>query len=273
MKNNFYKINALNGVEFYKNKLLEESKLVNHGFSTKIGGVSKNAYSSLNLGINTDDLDLNVRNNFYLFTEAIGTKLESLVLSDQVHSDKIHTVEYKDCGKGIIYNSDIKGVDALITNKRNVALATFYADCTPILMLDTVKKVIASVHSGWRGTLLRISQKTVNKMVKEYDSDPKNIICVIGPSIKSCHFEVGKEVFDEFKDVFGEEAILNSYFKNDKYYINTDALNVISLKKAGIVDENISVCPLCTYCNNNLFFSHRADKGKTGRMCAVIELK
>lgn len=273
MKNSFYKICAANGTVFYKNEMLERTELVNHAFSTRLGGVSGNAYSSLNLGINTADRKENVTENFRMFSEAIGIRCENTVLSNQVHGDKIRIVTRADCGKGVLKESDIKGIDALVTAEPGVALATFYADCTPILILDYKKRVIASVHSGWRGTLLKIAQKTISLMNEKYKCNPHNTLCVIGPSIKQCHFEVGEEVYDEFVHVFKNLAKDNTLQKNNKLYINTDALNVASLIECGIPRDNISVCPLCTFCLNDVFYSHRADKGTTGRMCALIELR
>lgn len=273
MKNNFYRLDSQNGVLIYKNKLLERYDFVNHAFSTRIGGVSKNAYSSLNLGVNTDDEKCAVLNNFKLFAEAMCTDISKMVLSHQVHSANIRTVTKADCGKGILKDSDIKEVDGLVTCDMGVTLSTFYADCTPVLMLDTKNRVVASVHSGWRGTVSKIVQKAVFKMRDEFNSNPSDIICVTGPSIKQCHFEVGEEVFLEFKTVFGDIAEKSTARKNKKYYIDTDALNVNSLLEAGILKENIDICPLCTFCNNDIFFSHRGDGGKTGRMCASIELK
>ncbi len=273
MKNNFYKIQADNGVVFYKDTMLDATNLVCHAFSTRIGGVSKNAYSFLNLGTTTDDEQKNVQKNFRLFSEATKIPVGCMVLSNQVHDDAIRIVTKEDCGKGILKKSDILRTDALITAEKNVALVTFYADCTPLLLLDTKKKVIASVHSGWRGTLLKIAQKTVLKMVNTFHSDPKDIVCAIGPSIKQCHFEVKRDVYDTFVLEFGDLAKQNTVQKGDKYYINTDALNKDMLLYSGIPQNNISVCPLCTYCNNDVFFSHRGDGGLTGRMCATIMLK
>jgi copper oxidase (laccase) domain-containing protein len=158
MTNNFYKICAANGAWFYKNEILEHTGLVNHAFSTRIGGVSEGAYSSLNLGVNSKDEKQNVLSNFQLFSEAIGIQTEKMVLSNQVHDDKIRIVTKADCGKGVLLDLDIKGIDALITAESGVALATFYADCTPVLIVDLQKKVIASVHSGWRGTLLNCAK-------------------------------------------------------------------------------------------------------------------
>lgn len=273
MTNNFYKICAANGAWFYKNEILERTGLVNHAFSTRIGGVSEGAYSSLNLGVNSKDEKQNVLSNFQLFSEAIGIRTEKMVLSNQVHDDRIRIVTKADCGKGVLLDSDIKGIDALITAESGVALATFYADCTPVLIVDIQKKVIASVHSGWRGTLLKIAPKTVLKMTREFGCDPKDMVCAIGPSIKQCHFEVGKEVYDQFVNVFGQPAAHYTIQKNGKYYVNTDALNVDTLATCGVPLENISICPLCTFCHNDVFYSHRGDGGITGRMCAVIELR
>ncbi len=273
MKNNFYKTKAENGVCFYRNRVLDDLEIVNHAFSTKDKGVSENAYSSLNLGVNTEDAKEKVFKNFNLFSDAIGVDTSSFVLSHQVHSANIRVVTKDDCGKGVIKISDIKEVDALISNENNVALATFYADCTPLLMVDIKKRAIASVHSGSRGTLSKIAQKTVLKMADEFSSNPKDIICVTGPSIKKCHFEVGKEVYDEFFGVFRELAEKSTIKKNDKFYIDTDALNKASLLEIGLLDKNIHLCPICTFCERDTFFSHRGDKGTMGRMCAVIELK
>lgn len=273
MKNNFYKECAPSGVMFYKNSILESTKLVHHGFSTRIGGVSKSAYSSLNLGVNTEDSKENILANFHLFSKACNIPAQQMVLSNQVHDDKIRIVTKADCGKGVMLKSDIKGIDALITNEPGVALATFYADCTPILLLDTEKKVIASVHSGWRGTLLKIAKKTVVKMIDIFGCNPENILCVTGPSIKQCHFEVGQEVYEQFLNAFGEIAMENTMQKDDKFYIDTDALNVHSLMQCGILRGHIFVCPQCTYCHKDTLFSHRGDGGQTGRMCAVIMLR
>lgn len=273
MTNKFYKITAQNGVVFYKNKMLEQVDFINHAFSTRIGGVSRNAYTSLNLGVNTPDEEQAVLQNYRLFSEAIEIDLDTFVLSNQVHDDKIKIATSADCGKGVLKESDIKGIDALITQDSGVALSTFYADCTPLLMVDPKKHVIASVHSGWRGTLLKIAQKTALKMQDTFGCAASDILCAIGPSIKQCHFEVGEEVYRQFQEVFGKRAEENTVCKNDKFYINTDRLNVMALTDIGILKENISLCPDCTFCNNDTLYSHRGDGGKTGRMCAVIALK
>ncbi len=273
MNNDFYRITASNGVVFYKNKMLEQVDFINHAFSTRLGGVSKNAYASLNLGKNPRFHKEEILENYRLFSSAIDIPVEHMVLSDQVHRDHIHIASTADCGKGILTESDIVGIDGFITYEKGIALVTFYADCTPVLIVDPIKRAIASVHSGWRGTLLKIVQKAVLKMQKTYGSDPKDLLCATGPSIKQCHFEVGIEVYEKFFEVFGSLAKECTEFKNEKCYIDTDRLIVQSLTEIGVLRDNISVCPDCTYCRKDTLYSHRGDQGNTGRMCAVIELK
>lgn len=272
MKNNFYKVTAKNGVVFYKNELLDDVSFIRHAFSTRIGGVSKDAYTSLNLGRNPRYNETEVLENYRLFSDAIGIPMEHMVLSDQVHKDKIHVASLADCGKGLLIPSDISDTDGFITNQAGVALVTFYADCTPFLIADPVKRAVSSVHSGWRGTLYQIAQKAVLKLMETYGSNPKDLICVSGPSIKQCHFEVGHEVYEEFFSVFGERAKKHTMFQNEKCYIDTDALNLLSLTDVGVLPEHIAICPKCTYCKKDIFYSHRGDKKETGRMCAVIEI-
>lgn len=246
--------------------------LVKHGFSTKKKGTSTGIYSSLNLGVHTKDHIENVEQNFSLFCKDLSIDSSHLVLSQQVHGTAIYGTGQKDCGKGLYRESDLHEIDGLVTNEPGVALATFYADCTPILFLDPVQKVIASVHSGWRGTVQKIAQRAVMKMVREYGCNSEHILVAMGPSIKQCHFEVDEDVYLEFMLHFHTMAERNTIQKNGKYYIDTDALNISSLLQMGILQEHIYTCNLCTYCNEELFFSHRRD-GETGRMCAVIELQ
>ena len=252
--------------------LFAATGVVRHGFSTRIGGVSADAFSSLNLGMHTEDDRENVQHNFSLFCRDLSISPEHLVLAEQVHETHIHKASISDCGKGIYQETDLAGVDGLITGEPGVALATFYADCTPILLLDPVERVVASVHSGWRGTVQKFARKAAFYMQKEYGSKRSNILAAMGPSIKQCHFEVGEEVYLDFAASFGTAAERVTRYKDGKYYIDTDSLNEMLLLEAGLSREHISICKACTACREDLFFSHRKSGGKTGRMCAVIEL-
>ena len=261
-----------NGI--YKSKLLSEIDFINHGYTTKEGGVSEGEFSSLNLGLLTNDKWDNVVKNYHIAAEKIGFDAEKVVLTQQVHSDNIKVVTDCDAGKGLFVKSDILETDGLITSCKNLPIGVFTADCTPVLLCDKEKQVVAAVHSGWRGTLMEISKKAVLKMTDEFGSSPENIVVGLGPSIKQCHFEVKEDVYSLFCKSFGEDFIKTvTLKKGDSFYIDTDRINKKSLLSVGIKEENISVCPSCTYCENDKFFSHRQSKGKTGRQCAFIVIK
>ena len=252
--------------------IFEESGVVAHGFSTRLGGVSAMPYNTMNLGLNTKDDIENVRENYRRFCKMVGICENNLVLTHQVHSANIKIVSKIDAGKGLCKQSDLGDVDGLITAERGLPIGIFYADCTPILLLDPKKKVVAAVHSGWRGTLSRIGRKAVQIMKKEFGCKPEDILASFGPSIKECSFEVSEDVFDKFCKEFGTNELCESRVVGEKFYIDTDKINKHQLIEEGLKDENISICNMCTYCNDDIFYSHRADGGVTGRMSAVIEL-
>ncbi len=251
--------------------VLTETGLVRHGFSTRKEGTSRGKFTSLNLGMHTIDEPEAVRRNFIRYCNDLGIDSARLVLPHQVHSTRILKVTAADAGKGFCRESDFKEADGLVTNERGVCLGTFYADCTPILLLDPTRRVIAAVHSGWRGTLGRIVTEAVRVMVEEYGSDSGDILAAMGPSIKQCHFEVGHDVYQLFLEKFGSLAKQHTLQRGQKFLVDTDALNIDSLCSVGVMPEHISVYPGCTFCEEEQFFSYRRE-GDTGRMSAVIEL-
>lgn len=258
---------------YYTIESFEKTDLVNHGFSTRLGGVSDGDLDSLNLGVKKKDKKENILNNYKIFTKSLGIDIEDLVLTDQVHKENVLEVDEEDRGKGLSRESNLKEVDGFITNKKNVALVTFYADCVPLFFLDPVNKAIGLSHAGWKGTVKRIGQKTLNKMIETYGTDPKDILIGIGPSIGECCFEVGKEVIEIIKENF-EDA--ESYFyekDNGKFMLDLWAINKDQFLEMGVLESNITVSNICTKCNKNTFFSHRGDNGKTGSLAAIMELK
>lgn len=263
----------------YKGKLayltipsFEETELVQHGFSTRLGGVSQLPYQSLNLGFKREENRANVIENYRLFCDALGINPENLVASDQVHKDHIHVATFMDRGKGIFKSSDIKSIDALITRDRQVALVTYYADCVPLFFLDIKTPAVGLAHAGWRGTVRKIGQKTVLKMMKEFGSLPENILVGIGPCIKSCCYEVDEPVVEVIKKAFTywDELILET--ETGKWMLDLVLTNKKQLEEVGISPQNITESGFCTSCNNDLFFSYRKEKGKTGSLAAVIQL-
>ena len=246
-----------------------------HGFSTRLGGVSKEHLASMNLSFTRGDLEENVICNHKLFSQAVGYDYEKLVFSDQVHDTVIKKVTMEDVGKGITRDSDIKGIDGLVTNIPGIPLITFYADCVPLYFYDPVKSVVALAHSGWKGTVGKIGSIMVEYMNREFGSMPEDIVCAIGPSIcKSC-YEVSEDVAVAFEAAYSKEQFETMIYNkgNGKYLLALHQACKLNLLNAGIPENNIAMPDLCTCCNSNVLFSHRASKGMRGNLAAVIMLK
>lgn len=247
-------------------------KILTHGFTTRHGGVSKGECASLNLSFNRNDTRENVLNNYHIIADAIGVDFGKMVLSNQVHDNKIRYVDAEDAGKGLSKESDIIGYDGLTTDVSGVPLVTFYADCVPVLILDPEKKAIAAVHSGWKSTLENISQQAVKIMQERYNSDTRDLQIAIGPSICKTCFEVGEEVYTLFINKY---PWCDKYIDrlDNKYYINLQQIIKCVLTDNGVPEENILLSDICTRCNNDMFFSYRGDKRKTGSLAAIMMLK
>lgn len=258
------------GISYYIVPSFEATGLVNHCISTREGGVSEGIYSSMNFRFNCDDKRENVIENFKRISDAIGVDYRKLVLSRQTHDDVIHTVCESDIGNGIMFDNKFESVDGLITDRPGIGLVTLYADCVPTMFLDKRQGVIATSHSGWKGTVKRIAAKTVRKLISDYGSRPEDILCAIGPSIQLDHFEVGDEVAEIFIDSFGCDTAVKF---GDRYHVNMQLAIEKQLSSEGIPKENIDNCGICTYCNSELLFSHRKTQGKRGNFGAIIALK
>lgn len=262
------------GVYYLTFRNLEQAGVV-HGFSTRLGGVSKGHLSSMNLSFHRGDEPEAVMENHRRFAGAVGYEEKKLVFSDQVHTTKIHKVTEADCGKGIMRESDIIGIDGLVTNVPGIPLMTFYADCVPLFFYDSVKQVVALAHSGWRGTVARIGKVMIEYMTQEYGSKPSDIWCAIGPSICQKCYEISGDVAEEFKKEFTSEQY-ETMMQNtgaDKYHLDLWKANQFILWEAGITKEHLDTTDICTCCNPEFLFSHRASHGMRGNLGAVIMLK
>lgn len=270
------KINESKGVTYITfPKLSAYSEDMIHGFSTRLGGVSKDYLGSMNLSFTRGDDREAVLENHRRFAKALGYDENKLVFSNQVHLTNFHKVTREDCGKGITRESDILEIDGLVTNEPGVPLITFYADCVPLFFYDPVKKVIAMAHSGWKGTVERIGAKMVSYMEKEYGSRPEDIICAIAPSICQTCYEVSEDVALHFLEVFGsdygDELVYQK--ENGKYQLNLHKACEITLLRAGIKHEHLDITDICTCCNPEFLFSHRASNGMRGNLAGVMMLK
>lgn len=255
--------------------LLEQTEIVKHGFSTRIGGVSEGIWGSMNLSFSRGDNESSVRENFRRMAKALGVSEDSFVFSHQTHTINVRKVTEDDKGKGIIKPLDYQDVDGLITNVPGLCLSTFYADCVPLYFVDPVHKAIGLSHSGWRGTVGKIGRVTLERMREEYDTNPNDVIAAIGPSICQDCYEVSEDVILEFQKSFLKEHWNSIYYKkeNGKYQLDLWKANEIILLEAGVKKEHIAVTNLCTCCNSEELFSHRASQGKRGNLAAFLALK
>lgn len=251
----------------------EDTGLVKHCFTTRLGGVSQGIYDSLNTSCIKDDPIENVRRNLELICEAIDIDYTRLVFSQQTHEDNVRVVTKADIGKGLTVVSDIMNTDGLMTNIPGIPLITFYADCVPLFFLDKKNKAIAISHSGWKGTVLKIGVKTITQMSEVYGTNPEDCLIGIGPSIGPECFEVGPEVAREFMDSFDYWAEFLEPFGSDRFKIDLWKANKLMLTEAGIPEKNITISGLCTKCNEEMFFSYRRDKGRNGSLSAIMELR
>lgn len=248
--------------------ILESTGLVKHGFSTRIGGVSEGIFQSMNLSFSRGDSEECVKENYRRISAAIGVDEKCLVRSVQTHTTNVHQVTLKNM------REELQDIDGLITNEPGICLVTSYADCVPLFFLDTVHKAIGLSHSGWRGTVGKIGQVTLQEMHKAYGTNPKDVIAAIGPSICQDCYEVSEDVIDKFKESF-EEIHWDALFyqkENQKYQLNLWKANEILLLEAGIKSENLAITNVCTNCNPDVLFSHRASKGQRGGMAAFMAL-
>ncbi len=261
-----------NGVVYLTFPKLDAAGVI-HGFSTRMGGVSKGHLSSMNLSFSRGDDPENVKENYRRIGEAIGFDSKDLVLSSQIHETTIRLVTKKDRGDGILRET-MQGIDALVTADEGVPLSTSFADCVPLIFYDPVKKVAALAHSGWRGTVMEIGKLTIEYMTEQFGTDPADIIAAIGPSICRSCYEVSEDVADAFKKIVREEEIplIMDEKGNGKYQLDLWKANELILLKAGIRPENLDITDLCTCCNHELLFSHRASHGKRGNLNCFITL-
>jgi len=240
-----------------------------NGISTRMGGVSNGYFSTMNLGLSTTDSKEHIRENFRRFCKETNTNYNNLVLTDQTHNTNIKIITKEDAGKGLIKQLDYNDIDGLITNEKDLPISVVFADCLPVLFYDKKRKVIGVAHSGWKGTEGNISKKMIETFKTQYNSDPKDILVCIGPSIMECCYEVDDTVADKFQKDYPEYITKK---ENDKYMLSLQDICKKQLLNCDIEKENITVTDLCTMCNKDHLFSHRGSSGKRGLGCAILSL-
>lgn len=265
----------VNGVSYLEYPLLKHTGIVKHGFSTRLGGVSKGIYTSMNLSFSRGDEEDCVRENYKRMADVLGVEADSFVFSSQTHTTNVRVVTKEDRGKGIVKPLDYQDVDGLITDVSGLCLTTFYADCVPLFFVDPVHRAIGLSHSGWRGTVGKIGKVTIEKMQEVYGTNPEDVISAVGPSICQDCYEVSEDVIEQFRLQFEEKDWAKLFYQkeNGKYQLNLWKANELVLKEAGVLKEHIAVTNVCTCCNSEILFSHRASQGKRGNLAAFLALK
>ncbi len=223
----------------------------------------------VNFGFHYGEPREEILSNYDLAGTLVGVEKERMVKSVQIHEAEIHTVTEQDCGKGIVRDTDITNADGLLCGKAEIPLVIFSADCTPILLADKKHRAVCAVHAGWRGTAKEIAKHAVVAMQREFDVQPQDILCAVGPCISKCCFEVSEEVTEAFAKLFPIAAFTTKK-ETGKYHVDLKAINREILLRAGIPEENIEVSEHCTYCDEELFYSYRRQGQAAGRMAAFI---
>ncbi|MEZ3431204.1 MAG: peptidoglycan editing factor PgeF [Lachnospiraceae bacterium] len=273
---------------------LERTGIAEHFFTTRYGGVSSDYLYSLNFSYSQGDHAENVDENFRRAAAHLHMTSGDIVCSQQTHTTNVRKVTADDKGKGVTRERDYTDIDGLITNERGIILGTFYADCVPLFMVDTVNRAIGLSHSGWRGTVGKMGKATLDKMRQEYGTQPEHVTVAIAPSICQNCYEVSEDVALAFQKAFTKDdtkaeeylARYTSDFtqqdiddcllyqkENGKYQLNLWYANFRVFRDAGVPDENIEITDICTCCNPNVLFSHRASRGKRGNLGAFLMLK
>ena len=279
-----------NDLEYLTFPLLEETGMVKHLFTTRMGGVSEGIWGTMNLSFQRGDNPEHVLENYKRIGEVLGISPEDMVTSKQTHTTNIRLVTRNDKGKGVVSPLDYEDIDGLMTKEKGIALVTSYADCVPLYFVDPVHGAIGLAHSGWRGTVGRMGAVMVEAMTKQFGTNPQELYAAIGPSICQECYEVSEDVAQEFLHLEKEGAdVIHKMLKNGfysgsgrivepgkapgKYQLDLWLANAVILRKAGIPLAQIAITDICTCHNPEYLFSHRASNGKRGNLCAFLMLK
>lgn len=267
----------VNGLVYHTSSVLEDCPGIVHGFSTRLGGVSSGYYASMNLQCSGPEPDKweNVLENYRRFCAALGTDVRDVVRSRQVHEDTVRHVTGVDRGKGLFADRDYTA-DALVTDEPGLNLMVFSADCIILLLHDPVSRSIGAVHAGWRGTALDLPAKAVREMGRLFGARPENIRAAVGAGIGPCCFETHDDVPEAMLAALGSGA--EAYMRPladrpGKWSVDLKAINTWRLREAGVRADRIDVCPTCTACRRDLYWSHRITGTRRGLQGALIGLR
>lgn len=261
-----------NNVPFLASELLDEAGGVAHGFSTRLGGVSEGMWDSLNLGVKRGDNPDHVRENYRRFLSVLGAEGTLLAMCNQVHGTEIRNLTTADLNRDP-YDKTAFEADGIMTAIPGVSLVVFSSDCIPVLLYDPVRKVIAALHAGWRGTAAGIVTTAVEQMRAVYGSDPANLLAAIGPGIDKCCFETHEDVPNAMTAALATDGLpFIDLMENGKFSVDLKGINAKRLELAGLAPDHIELCRDCTCCMTDKYWSHRRLGTQRGSMASVITL-
>lgn len=257
------------GVPYLSYPMLENTGIVMHGFSTRLGGVSTGHCATMNISTTRGDDPDAIKENQRRIAAAIGVKVEDFTYTFQTHTTNVAAVEESDRGKQFMET------DGLVTNVPGICLVTFYADCVPLFFVDPVHRAIGLSHSGWKGTVHKMGKVTVERMREKFGTDPSQVVAAIGPSICQECYEVSEDVIEQFRENFRKELWEELFYRkeNGKYQLDLWRANRAVLMEAGIAGERIAVTNVCTHCNPDILFSHRSTGTDRGNLSAFLALR
>jgi len=262
-----------NGFEFWSIESWLQAG-VNMAFSARRGGISEAPYESCNLGLHVGDDATQVLANRAGFLHAFQADLGQAVCCQQVHGDKVASIDKSHQGRGaFLYEQSLPEYDAMITDEPGVYLLTFYADCLPVYFFDPIHRAAGIAHSGWKGTMQQIAVKTLKAMQERFSSRADEMFIAIGPGIGSCCFEIAPDLANKVNIAFSDFHDIIYHKESANIYWDLPETNRQMLIKQGVNPDRISSSRLCTSCQPDSFFSYRRDQGKTGRMGALIALE
>ncbi|MCL4458339.1 MAG: peptidoglycan editing factor PgeF [Chloroflexi bacterium] len=248
-------------------------KEIIHAISTRHGGVSNGIYRSLNMSFSVGDATDNVVSNRAILCRALNIPAEAIVVPQLAHSCNVAVVSSNDKGQGALRGgTGIPVSDALITDSPGLFLLITFADCVPLLFYDPVKRAVGLAHAGWKGTVNQIARHVVGKMTQDFGTDPADLIIGIGPSIGPCCYEVGDEVMALVSRAWGDHLDDVAHQVDGRRHLDLWNLNHHAILEAGVNETHLEVTRICTSCRVGDFFSHRRERGRTGRFAAIIGL-
>jgi len=267
-----FQMHRQNEICFLSSSLLSGIPGVRHAFSTRVGGVSPAPWDSLNMDLRRGDDCENVRENYRRFCRATGVNEKHVFLNRQVHETNVRLVAADDAGKGLWLPQDYTSVDSAITQTVDLPLIVFSADCGIILFCDPVTRSIGTAHAGWRGAAAGIVAETVRAMQCAFGTNPQDLLCVIGPGIGPCCFETDDDVPAAMHQALGSAADPYMEKKGAKWHVDLKGINAHWLRASGVDAARIDICPDCTACHPELYWSHRRMGTRRGTQIGMIAL-